>query len=342
MKTKKFILKLLAELLFLAALGNFLGLFTIPRDIWSLKIVLSNSFFSICIGFPAFKSMEWYSKMLDRRIPWLKAPIKRLIYQVAGLTLISGILILLGLEIWNLFNNNVSFSELFRASLPSLKVVYTFVFLSLLLGNAVLFFVNWKKAAVQQEELKRAHLALQYESLKDQVRPHFLFNSLSSLATLINTDAEKATLFVHKLSDVYRYVLEKRDNELVTLKEEVKFLEDYLYMQQIRFGDRLKLEIELDLDMNRMIIPLSLQMLVENAIKHNEISEEKPLVIKIYAEDRSRIVVRNKLQKKEVSDPSLGMGLENLKKQIAFFSDEALLVGEKDGSFMVTIPTFSK
>lgn len=341
MKTKKIILTLLGELLFIAALGNILALFTVPGDVWSLKIVLSNSLFSICMGYPAFKAMGWFTQMLDRRIPWLKSPIKRLIFQVVGLTLLSGIIIMLGFMIWNLLNHGVSLGELLSSVLPTLKVVYAFVFISLLLGNAILFFVNWKKAAVQQEELKRAHLALQYQSLKDQVRPHFLFNSLSSLTTLINSDADKATQFVHKLSDVYRYVLEKRDNELVTVKEEVKFLEDYMFMQKIRFGDRLELEIKLDMDLNRMIIPLSLQMLVENAVKHNEISEEHPLLIEIFSTDKRQIVVKNKLQKREVSESSLGLGLENLKKQIAFFSDKALLVQEEGGSFIVRLPTFS-
>lgn len=341
MKTKKIILTLLGELLFIAALGNILALFTVPGDVWSLKIVLSNSLFSICMGYPAFKAMGWFTQMLDRRIPWLKSPIKRLIFQVVGLTLLSGIIIMLGFMIWNFLNQGVSLGELLSSVLPTLKVVYAFVFIFLVLGNAILFFVNWKKAAVQQEELKRAHLALQYQSLKDQVRPHFLFNSLSSLTTLINSDADKATQFVHKLSDVYRYVLEKRDNELVTVNEEVKFLEDYMFMQKIRFGDRLELEIKLDMDLNRMIIPLSLQMLVENAVKHNEISEEHPLLIEIFSTDKRQIVVKNKLQKREVSESSLGLGLENLKKQIAFFSDKALLVQEEGGSFIVRLPTFS-
>ncbi len=126
-----------------------------------------------------------------------------------------------------------------------------------------------------------------------------------------------------------------------SVKEELKFLEDYMFMQKIRFGERLEVEIKLDMDLNRMIIPLSLQMLVENAVKHNEISEEHPLLIEIFSTENKEIVVKNKLQKKEVSEASLGMGLENLKKQIAFFSDEALLVQEKNGSFSVKIPTFS-
>jgi LytS/YehU family sensor histidine kinase len=208
-----------------------------------------------------------------------------------------------------------------------------------MLGNTVLFFKNWKEATLQQEELKRAHLALQYQSLKDQVRPHFLFNSLSSLATLINTDADKATQFVHKLADVYRYVLEQRENEMVPLREELKFLEDYLYLQKIRFGDNLQAKYSLDLDQSRMIIPLSLQMLVENAIKHNEVSAEHPLIIEILSTDQGHVIIRNKVRKKEVTEKSLGMGLENLRKQVAFFSDDSLLVQEEAGAFVVKIPT---
>jgi LytS/YehU family sensor histidine kinase len=213
------------------------------------------------------------------------------------------------------------------------------LFLCLMLGNTVIFFKNWKEATLQQEELKRAHLALQYQSLKDQVRPHFLFNSLSSLATLINTDADKATQFVHKLADVYRYVLEQRENEMVPLREELKFLEDYLYLQKIRFGDNLQAKYSLDLDQSRMIIPLSLQMLVENAIKHNEVSAEHPLIIEILSTDQGHVIIRNKVRKKEVTEKSLGMGLENLRKQVAFFSDDSLLVQEEAGAFVVKIPT---
>jgi len=337
----KILVRLLAEMLFIALIGNFLALFTVPGDVWSLKTVLTNSVWSIVIGFPAFKIMGWFTGTLDRKVPWLNSPIKRLIYQVVGLSLLSGIIIFIGFYIWHRALGMNSITTLLENTLPTLKVVYTFMFLSVLVGNTLLFFVNWKKATIQQEELKRAHLALQYQSLKDQVRPHFLFNSLSSLATLINTDTNKATLFVHKLSDVYRYVLEQRENELVTIGEELKFLEDYVYLQQIRFGESLQIEYSLKVDQKRMVIPLSLQMLVENAIKHNEISVERPLRIDIKSTGENSIIVRNNHQHKEVSEKSLGMGLENLKKQLAFFSDNTLSILKQDGSFMVTIPTFS-
>jgi hypothetical protein len=340
-KVSRILLILLRDLLFLSLLGNILALFIYPWEFWSMKIVLTNCMFSIGIGYPAMKGMEWITKFLEKRFPWLESPIKRLVYQVLALTLFSAAIIFLGFFLWNMVSGGYDFVTVLKNGLPSLKVVYTFIFLSLLVGNTILFFKNWKEAAVQQEELKRAHLALQFQSLKDQIRPHFLFNSLSSLTTLIHSDAEKAILFVHKLSDVYRYVLEQRDNELVPLKDDLKFLEDYIFLQKIRFGDNLKVENNVEPDKNRMVIPLSLQMLVENAIKHNEISREHPLLIEIHATGQNQVIVKNNLRRKELSETSLGMGLENLKKQIAFFSDDKLLVREEGGSFMVTIPTFS-
>jgi two-component system LytT family sensor kinase len=330
---------MLRDFLILIAIGNVLSIFIIPRDLWSVRTFLGNCMFSIAIGYPSMKGMLFITKVLERKLPWLKQPIKRLIYQVLALFGYSSLIIFLGLSVWLMLAQDIGYRSIMGIVAPSLKVVYFFMFLTLLFGNAVLFFKNWKEAAIQQEELKRAHLALQYQSLKDQVRPHFLFNSLSSLATLINTDADKATHFVNKLADVYRYVLEQREVELVPLKEELKFLEDYIYLQKIRFGESLEVEYSLDLDQSRMVIPLSLQMLVENAIKHNEVSGEHPLQIEILSTEQGHVIVRNKLRKIKLTEKSPGMGLENLRKQVAFFSNDSLLVQEEAESFIVRIPT---
>jgi sensor histidine kinase YesM len=340
-RTRRFFLILLRDLLILVLIGNILSIFTIPGELWNLETVLINCAFSIAIGYPAWKGMVWIVKTLERRIPWLKSPVKRLVYQIVALSLFSGIVIFAGFYVWIRLSGGISFDMVKEDIFPSLRVAYIFMFLSLLVGNALLFFKNWKESALQQEELKRAHLALQYQSLKDQVRPHFLFNSLSSLATLINTDAKKATDFVHKLSDVYRYVLEQRESELVSLREDLKFMEDYVFLQQIRFGKNLQVDNRLKLDMNRMVIPLSLQMLVDNAIKHNEISEEHPLKITISSTAQGHVIVKNNLRKKAVSEPSLGTGLENLRKQIAWFSDDPLMVQEEKDAFIIRMPTFS-
>ncbi|MEN8203684.1 MAG: histidine kinase [Bacteroidota bacterium] len=333
------VLVFLRDLLILCIIGNVLSIFTIPGEMWSLRIVLSNCLFSIGIGYPAWKGMAFWVLVLERRLPWLKFPIKRLVVQVLSLTIFTGLIIFFGFSIWVAVNENLNFHSVWISALPSLKVVYIFVFLTLLLGNAILFFKNWKEATIQQEELKRAHLALQYQSLKDQIRPHFLFNSLSSLLTLINTDTEKATEYVHKLSDVYRYLLDQRENELVPVSEELKFLEDYIYLQKIRFGENLCIKIKLGLDPRRMMIPLSLQMMVENAIKHNEISAGSPLLIDIFSTKNQELVVSNSKQKKELMEDSLGTGIKNLQTRMAFFTDEKLIIRDDADSFRVTIPT---
>jgi two-component system LytT family sensor kinase len=338
-KAYKFLWHLLRDLLILVLIGNLLALFNVPRGLWTVELVLRNCFFSIIIGYPAWKGMSWIVRLLERKLPWLKSPIKRMVYQLVSLTLYFGLLIFFGFFLWVELSGEISFRMILEEGLPSLKVAFIFMFLSLLAGNTVLFFKNWQKATIQQEELKRAHLALQYKSLKDQVRPHFLFNSLSSLASLINTDQEKATQFVHRLSDVYRYVLEQRENELVPLKEDLKFMEDYVFLQKIRFGNNLQIENVLELDLNRLVIPLSLQMLVENAIKHNEVSSERPLLISIRSTGKGHVIVENNLQRKEISEPGLGSGLENLRKQLAYFTKDPLLVEEDAQKFIVRMPT---
>jgi sensor histidine kinase YesM len=338
-KTKKIIRGVLRDFLILMLIGNVLALFFVQKEWWSVQVVLRNCMFSVGIGYPAMKGMIFITNTLEKKLPWLKSPVKRLIYQVLSLTLFSGLIMFIGFYTWISLTEGLSFKSAIEEIIPPLKVTYIFMFLSLLIGSTILFFKNWREATIQQEMLKRAHLALQYQSLKDQVRPHFLFNSLSSLVTLINTDAEKATLFVHKLSDVYRYVLEQRENELVPLKEELKFLEDYIYLQKIRFGENLQVENQLDLDLKHMVIPLSLQMLVENAIKHNEVSADHPLHIEILSTGHNHIIIKNSLKKKEVSEDSLGMGLNNLKTRLAFFSDEPMQVIEEEDAFIVKIPS---
>jgi len=340
-KVKRILRTFLRDILILAALGNLLSLFIIPWDKWSFPVVLNNCLFSLLIGYPAMVGMRYISIVLERKLPWLEFPVKRLVYQVLSLTLFSALLIFIGYSVWLRIILDIRWQEIPDIVLPSLKVVYSFLFLFLLAGNAVLFFRNWKKATLQQEELKRAHLALQYQSLKDQIRPHFLFNSLSSLVNLINSDQAKATEFVHKLSDVYRYVLAMNDSELVTLEEELKFLENYMYLQQIRYGKKLRLTVDTGNGRDRLVIPLSLQMLVENAVKHNEITEEHPLDIHITYEPGGRLVVTNTLRKKEVLEGSTGTGLENLRRRIAFFTSDPLLVTEEKDAFMVSLPVFS-
>ncbi len=342
MNTSKYLrilIRVLKEFLILAFLGNVISLFLMQVNLWTVEIFLNNCLFSILIGYPAWKGINYINLVLDRKLPWLKNPVKRLLVQVFSMTLFVGLAMSIGMFLIVAISEDITFQSISYWVYKTIFIGIAWVILSLLVANAILFFKNWRNAAIQQEELKRARLAVQYESLKNQVKPHFLFNSFSSLVTLINTDSEKATEFVHKLSDVYRYLLEQRDSELVPVSEELKFTEDYIFLQKIRFGENLLVDIKQGIAKNRAILPLSLQMMVENAIKHNEISEKHPLHILIHSGKDNFIIIENNRNKKTIPDVSLGLGLENMKKRIGFFTDQALETIEENGNFTVRIPT---
>jgi LytS/YehU family sensor histidine kinase len=198
------------------------------------------------------------------------------------------------------------------------------------------FLLSWRESAVEAERLKKENMEAQYNSLRSQVNPHFLFNSLNALTNLVYQDQDKAVKFIKQLSTVYRYVLNTRDKELVPLTEELEFLHSYLFLQQIRFGEKLKLQVELNGE--GFVAPLVLQMLVENAIKHNIIADEQPLTIRVYREN-SLIVVENNLQKKSIpSEESIGAGLENIKRRYEFLSSVPVKVEAEGALFKVSVP----
>ena len=167
---------------------------------------------------------------------------------------------------------------------------------------------------IEKETLKQQSLINELEALKNQINPHFLFNSLNSLNSLVR-DNKPATIFVNKLSFMYRYILQSSSNDMVTLEEELKFLESYIYLIKTRYRDRFDINIAIDDHLKQEKIPsMSLQLLVENAVKHNEISESNPLLVKVYSKDSS-IVVENKIKPRTTFVDSTGNGLVNLNKR---------------------------
>jgi two-component system, LytTR family, sensor kinase len=202
------------------------------------------------------------------------------------------------------------------------------------------FFLNqWKAALVNAEKLKKENLQSQFDSLKNQVNPHFLFNSLNTLATIIPEDPEQAVKFVQKLSSVYRYLLQYKDNETVDLQTELDCIHAYFFLQKIRFGENLQVNIDVPHKyQNRQIPPLTLQILVENAIKHNIVSQHKPLTVHIYIDDAGMLVTRNTLQKKKSVESSTKIGLQNLMNRFTYIFDQGIDIFETDTDFIVKVP----
>jgi LytS/YehU family sensor histidine kinase len=176
------------------------------------------------------------------------------------------------------------------------------------------------------------------EGLRNQVNPHFLFNSLNTLVYLIPEDSEKAVRFVQQLSKVYRYVLESREARIIPLQDELAFLQSYIFLLKERFGENLQVKLtDLNGQTDGAIVPLTLQMLFENAIKHNVISTEKPLMIEVFAE-KGHLVVRNNLQRKNQVMDSTGVGLENIRTRYRMLTDREVEVIVSREYFTVLLP----
>lgn len=216
---------------------------------------------------------------------------------------------------------------------------------SLLLASLVImiyevlsFSLQLQKTSAEKEQLERQNVESQLEGLRNQVNPHFLFNSLNTLIYLIPEDPEKAVRFVQQLSKVYRYVLESREAKTIPLQEELDFLQSYVFLQKERFGENLQVRMEgLENCRQQRIVPLSLQLLFENATKHNVISAEKPLLIELFTEN-GHLVVRNKLQHKNQNMESTGVGLQNIKDRYRLVSDRTVEVKMTPVIFAVYLP----
>jgi two-component system LytT family sensor kinase len=192
---------------------------------------------------------------------------------------------------------------------------------------------------LQTERLQKEAVQAQFDALKNQVSPHFLFNSLSILSSLVEIDTKLSVQFINRLSKAYRYILDQRDNEQVSLKTELDFIESYTFLLNIRFDDRLKVVINVPeaARTRYQIAPLTLQLLVENAVKHNQMSDEDPLTVTIALVGET-LRVSNPIQLRPSSGDSTGMGLQNISSRYRLLTDQPVRVGEHNGDFVVIIP----
>ena len=290
------------------------------------------AFFTLIMWILLWRGNSLVSHVVDSKVSWYKFPTRRLVVGLISTivyTLIAVITAMIAFE--KIFS--FSFGRSFLWTIY-FSVIVTII-ISLILHSRE-FLLRGRQATLDKEIHQKESIRAKYETLKSQVSPHFLFNSLNALTNLVYEDQDKAAKFIKQLSEVYRYVLDTRDKEVVPLEEEKRFLKSYLFLQQIRFGDKLKLEVDLE-KTHSLVAPLVLQMLVENAIKHNVISEEDPLHIRIFQKD-GYIVVENDLQRKSVlADDSPGLGLDNIARRYEFLSDKKVEV-VKNEKFSVRLP----
>jgi Putative regulator of cell autolysis len=213
---------------------------------------------------------------------------------------------------------------------------------SLVIGayECVYYVRQWKRLFIESENIRKSTLHIQYKFLRDQIKPHFLFNSLNSLTSLISQDPEKAERYVEEMAMVYRYLLKNNGKALTTFKEEKEFLSSYLVMLHTRFNDALIIDMQVNERYDDFLIPpFVLQLLVENAVKHNVVSLSQPLTIRFYTDEKDQLHICNNLQKKRNPPPSEKTGLRNISSRYELLPGKrAPQITEQDDLFKVMIP----
>lgn len=236
-----------------------------------------------------------------------------------------------------------SFSQFWsKENTLSYIVIMVITFIAVLLFNMFYYYKIYNENRVKEQKIIAGTASAKFESLKNQIDPHFLFNSLNVLSSLIEENPQNAQRFTISLSKIYRYVLEQKDKELVSLEEELSFAKTYMNLLKMRFENSLFYELpEIATNSDVKVIPLSLQLLLENTVKHNVVSEKKPLHIRIFVED-NYLAIQNDFQKKEVLQDRQGVGLQNIINRYGIITNRKVLINQTEQTFTVKIPILTK
>ncbi len=214
------------------------------------------------------------------------------------------------------------------------------VLASLFLVGMMMFRRRAVVLQLKTQQLENQQLLHEIDLLRTQVNPHFLFNSLSILSSLVRQDPDLSEQFIDQLSKSYRYILEQKEQTLVTLRTEMEFIRSYAFLLKIRFDKKLDIRFDLPEDQldHYRIAPLTLQLLVENAVKHNRMSVKEPLAVTVFIDENRHLVVRNHLQPRTTPAASTGMGLQNIINRYALLTDKPVWAGEREDTFEVRVP----
>jgi two-component system LytT family sensor kinase len=299
-----------------------------------------NLFFSGCIVLLAFVINRNLRPIINREYEWSENPLKRLLVQSLVFIIVSGVLVTL----MRLLIAYIQFSLFQNTFMSFQSLVIDFCILALVIEIKVLLefgeylLEKWNSSRIEMANFQKEKAQFSLELLRTQINPHFLFNNLNTLSSLIYIDKDKAAAFLRKLSGVYRSILEYRNKEIITLEEELEFFKGYKELLEIRFENMLFFKVEIDPALHgRKIIPLTLQMLVENAIKHNVLSQNKPLTISIVTKE-NYVQVENNFQPKEVLEYSSGLGLKMIENRFSYLTALPVEIEKTNETFLVKIP----
>lgn len=292
-------------------------------------------FMSVNIGYLIIFTINKIRKYNQSQINKLIIPALLLFYAVAFI--IANLSVTIAVFGWYIYNGKDLTGFWTQMFHHELNYASANLFKWLTFFTIAFFYILWQKSAKKEQKLIEENLKHRYNTLKSQVNPHFLFNSLNILSELVYVDAKKSDNYIQTLSSIYRYVLENEEIDLIDLEKEIEFVKQYFSLQQVRDEGKISLEIDINETKGIKIIPVSLQLLLENALKHNAISLEKPLKIKISLIN-NYIVVSNPIQKKSILEHSTQIGLSNLKDRAKIIMDSELEISNENNNFTVKLP----
>lgn len=299
----------------------------------SFNLYLGAAIISILFTEIVFQLNTWLNKIAS----WKDNPQKRMISQ-GTMHIAVGLIIYISFRLLYF----VTFSTKKFILLSDEFVILIFItgliiFLNLIDFGAILI-NQYRHSLAEAEKYKKESAEFEFEMLQAQLNPHFLFNSLNTLSSLVYEDADRSAEFIRKLSDVYRHVLDTRQKELISIEEELSFIKSFVFLLELRFDKKLNIRINVEQGMmDRKIAPLSLQLLIENAVKHNVVSENRPLEIRVYNNSKY-IIVENPLQTRIEKSKGNQMGLKNISSRYMALCGEEIIISKEDNKFTVKVP----
>jgi sensor histidine kinase YesM len=312
----------------------------------NVRNVLITFFISCLYSFLVGFGNGYINIYLDKKWDWLEQTNLRVYYGIL-VTVLYTVPIVLGINYYiYVILQNVSLEVFFSDKMIWVHLFYIILALGVsTFMQARSFMVKWKQASkfeITQQKIIAGTANAKFESLKNQIDPHFLFNSLNVLSSLIEENPDNAQRFTTSLSKIYRYVLEQKDKELVSVEDELSFAKTYMNLLKMRFENSLFYELPTtNINPDAKVVPLSLQLLLENTVKHNIVSEQKPLHIRIFI-DGDYLAIQNDFQKKEVLQDRQGVGLQNIVNRYGIITNRKVLIEQNEKTFTVKIPILTK
>jgi sensor histidine kinase YesM len=312
----------------------------VPHERFSNWEVKLSYIYTILMALIIYEGSRFLLFTLRTYFDWLNKPLKKIIAIVVVVPFYCvPVSVLMMVGWYNFFlDGKVDWAVIKLATI----IILGCVFFVVNIYETIFLVKDAASDKVKKEQLERAKVEAELEALKNQIDPHFIFNSLNTLSHLIEERPDKAQLFNDNLADVYRYILHNKGRDLVLLKEEIHFINDYFSLLKIRFEDAVQMNIEINEEQMETLLvpPISLQILIENAIKHNEFSDAQPIIITIKLED-GKLVVHNEIRKKQLRKPSSKIGLENLKERYRLITNKEVVIDADENNFTVYLPVLA-